>query len=434
MTLFAKPEPLFNPVTAPADQLLTGWEVLAGPYGLLAFLPLIPILLQAARRWPRGALITSGLVWLFATTGPITPLVLAGGCLVACAWVVMLSRLLAAGRIGARGMIALVWLGAAALVVPLWWYPRWSWYGWGDVSRMALLHNVGVAYFFLRIVAWGVDLSKNPRVPLRAIDTVCWLLYPPCMRLGPVLLRDEFLERLDVWNPSAPVSWRPVRQRLGLFVLGLLGLGIVGALIAMGEKSLVPAEGPDFFTEPRQYSTAALLRVFYLVPIQVYLLLWTYNELAAALSLWVGIRIDNNFDWLPRATSVRDFWRRWHVTVGAWLRNYIYIPLGGNRGIVLLNYCAVFGFCGLWHGASWSFLGWGASQALALAAQRWWDQLRSRWGWSDRPNGRWWTGLCWLATMHYQIATIIVFVDFEHLGWRLFRELWWRLVTGASPA
>jgi len=72
-------------------------------------------------------------------------------------------------------------------------------------------------------------------------------------------------------------------------------------------------------------------------------------------ALWIGIPVDNNFDWLPRATSVREFWRRWHITLGSWLRDTIYIPLGGNRGVVLLNYAAVFGFCAVWHGPSISF-------------------------------------------------------------------------------
>lgn len=422
---FPRPQPLFNPLTAPADQLLTGWEILAGPFGLIVLIPLIPLLRLAARSHPRIALALASLIWLVATTGPLAALVLLAGCLLASAWVVVLSRLRRAGRLGPRLMIALVWLGLAALMFPLWWHARWSWYGWGDGSRMAVLHNIGVAYFFLRLIAWGVDLARNPGDSLRARETLCWLLYPPCMRLGPVLLRQTFLERFDAWQPSAPPAWKEVGQRFGLFALGVFGLAVV-----MRNTPLVPLGASDFFASPDEYTTGKLLRVFYLVPLQIYLMLWTYNELAAALSLWIGIRVDNNFDWLPRATSVRDFWRRWHVTVGLWLRDYIYIPLGGNRGLVPLHYAAVFGFCAVWHGASWSFLAWGASQALALTVQRWWDLLRRRLGWPDRPTSRARTLLCWLVTMHYQIATIIVFVDFEHLGWRIFGEIGRRLLSG----
>ena len=424
---FAKPQPLFNAVTAPADQLLTGWEVLAGPFGLIAFIPLIPLLRLAARAYPRAALALFSLVWLVATAGPLATLVLVAGCLVASGWIVTLGRLLRDGRIGRRLMITLVWLGPAALLFPLWWAPQTTWASWHDGSRMAALHNLGFAYFFLRVVAWGVNLTKTPHDSLRPVDTLCWLLYPPCMRLGPVLLRGEFFERLATWKPASPTPWKEIGQRFGLFLLGGVGLAVVSRNI----PQVLPGTA-DFFAAPRDYSTGALLRVFYLVPIQIYLLLWTYNELAVALSLWIGIRVDNNFDWLPRATSVRDFWRRWHVTVGRWLRNYVYIPVGGSRGSVPLHYAAVFGFCGLWHGASWSFIAWGGSQALALTVQRWWDQLRKRLGWSGRPTGVWWALLCWIVTMHYQVATIVTFVDFEHLGWRLFRELWRRLATGGA--
>ncbi|MFQ5806692.1 MAG: hypothetical protein ACE5I3_09600, partial [Phycisphaerae bacterium] len=151
MISFPKPLPLFNPITAPAGQLLTGWEILAGPFGLIALIPLVPLLRLIARTRRRVALILTSLIWLLATTGPVATLVLLAGCLFASSWIIMLGRLLRDGRIGPRLTIALAWLGLAALLSPLWWYPQWSWYGWHDGSRLAVLHNIGVAYFFLRL-------------------------------------------------------------------------------------------------------------------------------------------------------------------------------------------------------------------------------------------------------------------------------------------
>jgi D-alanyl-lipoteichoic acid acyltransferase DltB (MBOAT superfamily) len=424
-----RPEPLFNPFIAPPDQALTPSELLASPFGLLVFIPLVPCLRLAARTWPRGTLIVAGLLWMIATVGPRATLLLLIGCLVASGWVVALGRLLRSGYLSPGLMLSLVWLGLLALAAPWWWFSQWEWYGWQGGSRLAVLHSAGIAYFLLRLIAWGVDLSRNPSDPLRPVETLCWLLYPPCMRLGPVLLRREFLERFETWKPAAPTPWKHVVRRFGLFLLG----GFLLVVVAKNSP-VVPSETPglDFLSSPESYSTSQLMRVFYFVPIQVYLLLWVYNELAVALSVWVGIRVDNNFDWLPRATSVRDFWRRWHVTVGRWLRNYIYLPLGGSQGFAPPRFVAVFGFCAIWHGASWSFLAWGMSQALALTVQRWWDQLRTRLGWRNRPSGRWWIVLCWLATMHFQAATILVFMDFEHCGWRIFRELWRRLLLGVA--
>ncbi len=421
------PGPLFNLITQGGslspDEFR--WVVFAGPFGLVGFLPLVPIVLLIARgRRPRGAdtaklgraaLIGGALVWMVATLQYRATLVLLGGLAAAAAWVVGLGALRRRGRLGERGMIALVWIGLHVLILPLWWKAQQPWYP----SPMAVLHYAGFAYLLLRLIAWGVDVARNPGLPLRLVDTICWLLYPPCMRLGPVMLREPFLERLDAWDPRRSPALRAGAKRFALFALGVGG-------IALGARGWgwVTSAG-DFFAHPEACSTAQLAAGVYLVAIQTYLLLWTYNELAAALALWIGIPVDNNFDWVPLATSIRDFWRRWHITLGTWLRNYVYIPLGGNRRHVALNYGAVFGYCGLWHGASWSFLAWAAMQTVALTVQRGWDRWRGYAG-GPRRTPVHWTALCWLLTMHFQIATILVFCDFEHLGLRVFRELLWR--------
>lgn len=425
---------LFNLLTSPAPP--TPGEIAAGPFGLLWFAFLVIPLRYAACRAPRAALLAASLAWLLATlyaasvaqhaeAGPFgwhrfaTFAGLLAGLGLAVAWIQLLAHIHRRcaprhGRASRGVMIALVWIGLHALVLPLWigvfdlWYP----------SRLAVLHNLGIAYLMLRLIAWGVALADNPGQPAGLLDTACWLSYPPAMRLGPVMLRESFVERLRAWKPRAPVEWGEVGRRFGLFVLGGVGIALTNVIVPQ-----VSGARPDYFSAPGCYSTAELIGVFYGVPIRVYLLLWTYNELAAALGAWVGIRVDNNFDWLPRATSVRDFWRRWHTTLGAWLRTYMYIPLGGNRRHVWFNYVVVFGYCGLWHGPSWSFLAWGLMQAAALIVQREWDRLRQRCGWPEHRRLQWRAVAGWLLTMHFACATIVVFCDFQHCGSRFFAAL-----------
>jgi D-alanyl-lipoteichoic acid acyltransferase DltB (MBOAT superfamily) len=468
----------FNPTTAPLDQALTPPEILGGPFGLIFFLVLVPFVRVAARRHPATAIIVAGLLWHTFTAGPFATLVIIAGLLVGIAWIHRLARAVAASRLSPRGMIAGVWIGLTALILPLWWQPTWSWYGWIDL-RTAPLHFLGIAYFYLRLIAWGADLAAQPPsgdppnstpsgtpansggapanrsvarasrgapahgragrpiaapvsnrsdeqalapVSRRWADTAAWLAYPPIMRLGPVMLRDDFLTRFDAWNRRAPIPWRQVGKRAALFILGGVALGVLGHNLAHVQPGT-----PDFFTRPDLYSTDILLGLVYGLPVQVYLLLWCYNELAAVIGLLIGIPVDNNFNWLPRATSIKDFWHRWHVTVGAWLRNYIYIPLGGNRTIAWLNMTAVFVFCGLWHGPAVAFLVWGLSQAFALAVQAAWERFADARGWQARKTNKAWAVLCWLLTMHYQIMTITVFLDFEHAGWRIFGALAARL-------
>ncbi len=415
------PTPLFNPLTAPVDQPLTVWEILASPFGLVAFLPLAVLLRYAGRRWGHAAVLSLAAVWMVGTAGPLTTLVVALWCLLGVLWVRWLALRRASGALSRRAMVGLVWGGLGLLLLPFWYKAQWDFYGW-QPSRLALLHNVGLAYFFLRLVAWGVDLARAPDARHDRLLTASWLAYPACMRLGPVMLRQDFAERFARWRGGAGWRWGELARRGGLLLLG-------GFLLAVVLKNTPhpPSGGPDFFAAPQAYETRYLVRLFYFVPIQVYLLLWTYNELAAVAGLLAGLEVDNNFDHLPLASSVRDFWRRWHVTVGKWLRDYIYVPLGGNRGLVPLHYAVVFGFCALWHGAAWSFVAWAASQVLALSVQRGWDGLRRKAGWQQRPRGLWWRVVCWLLTMHYQLATIVVFVDFEYCGWRFLRELLQRL-------
>jgi len=415
---------MFNPVTASTP--LTLMELLAGPIGLIAFLPLIPLARLLAPRGRAGAIALTGVLWIFASAGPAATAVLLGWLLVTIGYLVGLHRLRAADRLSRRGMIAAIWIGLTLLIAPLWWRSQWGWYGW-EPSRMAALHNLGFAYFYLRFISWGVDWAGKPDSPLRLGETLAWLLYPPCMRLGPVLPRETFFERLAAWAPAAAIPWREVGRRFGLFILG----GVL-LMVLNNNTPHTPPGGESFFAAPEKYSTTALIRAFYNVPIGVYLILWTYNELAAVAGLLCGIRVDNNFDWLPAADSVRDFWRRWHVTVGGWLRTYIYFPLGGNRGFVPLNFMAVFVFCAVWHGPSWSFLVWGVAQALALIVQRGWDRLLGRDRKSEnapRPANPAWRSVCWLLTMHFQALTILAFTDFDHSLTRFVPELWRRLVS-----
>ncbi len=409
------PGTLFNVTTAP--EPLSGWQVIAGPMGLALFLPLAPLmrLLAIWSRWLSIALCS--LAWLVLTLNPRATAIFLGLILVGAAFVYTLGALRRRDWLSQRQMIALVWIGLHLMALPFWLHPDLMHYGW-EHGAIAALHALGLAYYLFRYVDWGVALARDPHQPARLGDTICWILYPPCMRLGPVLRRATFFERLETWRPRKQAPVFPVLRRFGLFLLGGIGL-----LLVLENTPRVAPGQPDFFAAPEQYSLAALVRLYYLLPIQIYLILWTYNELAKVTSLLVGIEVDNNFDWLPLATDTRTFWRRWHVTVGAWLRDHVYIPLGGNRMVPTMGFIAVFGYCAVWHGASWSFIAWGMLQALALAWQRVWEAWRARLPAPWVPRGPVWSGACWLVTMHFQIFSIVVFVDFEHSGVRFFREL-----------
>jgi D-alanyl-lipoteichoic acid acyltransferase DltB (MBOAT superfamily) len=418
------PGPLHNELIAPTP--LSGPQVYAGPFGLLAYLLFIPFTRMLARIDRAAAISLTGLGWLIATLGPAATVKFLGCVAAGAAWVILLGTLRRRSILGRRGMIALVWVGLHAMVFPLWLWPSAFAYGWdsppvgpnGAVASLAVLHALGLAYFLFRFIAWGVDWANDPLQPLRPAETLAWIFYPPIMRLGPLMTRQVFLERFEVWRTTDPIRWREVGRHFGWFLAGGVVLGVI-----LRNRPTSLGVGRDFFAAPELYSTSDLVSLIYLIPIQVLLMLWLYNELAAITSKLVGIPADNNFDNVPAATSLRDFWRRWHITVGAWLRTYVFFPLGGSRRRAELNYILTFAYCGVWHGAAWSFLAWGVLQGVGLSVQRWWDALVAKLGRADAPPtavGRW---LGWFLTMNFTAATIFMFTDFEYAGLRVFREL-----------
>jgi D-alanyl-lipoteichoic acid acyltransferase DltB (MBOAT superfamily) len=335
--------------------------------------------------------------------------------------------------LGRKAMIAATWIGLNALALPLWWQATWSWYSWEPYdndwlpySRLAVFHSIGFAYTLLRLIAWGVDWARNPDLPMRPSATLCWLFYPPIIRNGPFLLRDRFLERYDAWDPrAAPSRWLVLRDLAGGFV-GLTMMAIVGANLPQVPVTESGVTLPDFYAAPANYDTNTLLRAVYLIPVMVYFFLWTYNQFALAAGRWIGIEVDSNMYWLPTATSVRQFWRRWNLNVGAWIRDYVYIPLGGKRAFGPLVYLASFGYCGIWHGAAWGFVAWPLVPVVAMSVQRYWDRYREHRGWHERRSSAAWLFFSWLLTMHCGVVTVFIFSDFHHMGLRVFGELWQR--------
>jgi D-alanyl-lipoteichoic acid acyltransferase DltB (MBOAT superfamily) len=143
------------------------------------------------------------------------------------------------------------------------------------------------------------------------------------------------------------------------------------------------------FGAPDQHSSLEVLVGVYAYAVQIYADFFGYTNIAIGIALLLGFQFPQNFDAPYSAVSIQDFWRRWHMTLSRWLRDYLYIPLGGNRGGRLATYrnlMLTMLIGGLWHGAGWTFVAWGAIHGTALVAERWW---RERPGFVERPWTRW---------------------------------------------
>ncbi|HEV3229564.1 MAG TPA: MBOAT family protein [Solirubrobacteraceae bacterium] len=252
---------------------------------------------------------------------------------------------------------------------------------------------VGVSFFTFQAISYVVDVKHRQVEPAGMLDFAVYLSFFPHLVAGPIVRAREFLPQLA--KPRDP-NHVAVGSGLSLIALGLVKKVVIADFLA---RTLVE----PVFAVPQAYSAPDVLLAGYGFTAQIYCDFSGYTDMAIGLALLLGYVFPQNFRSPYRATGFRDFWRRWHMTLSRFLRDDLYIPLGGSRRGRLLTYrnlmiTMVLG--GLWHGAAWTFVLWGAFQGLGLVAEH---ALGGRF--------RFPAWLRWLVTFH-----LIVF------GWVLFRS------------
>lgn len=378
-------------------------------YVLLA----VPILLAAPRRWLRPAFIGTGLAFLAYLLGLAYPLFW----LALCCGLYRLSEsfyresqrtdvwrggpILAAILVLGGGYFASFFLSRielpAAVNEWLWrhapvLYPLglrgWSW----EPDWLGLLparlrepapqlfatlfwnpHNIGTAYLAVRMLHYFSDLRGGAIPPPRRslplfLSYVC---YAPTLMQGPIERYGTFHDEVDTcferrgWHALAPAAWR-------------IGLGLSKGLIAT--LYFMPTIRSEFlsghyYARPHEIqSTAFLYFAPYFHIFWLYLEFSGYCDISAGVARLLGLRQVENFAWPWRSTSLREFWRRWHISLSSLLRDYVYIPLGGNRRRTTLNLCLTFALIGIWHVPHVQLLLWGVLMGLMLAVNQHWVQ------------------------------------------------------------
>jgi D-alanyl-lipoteichoic acid acyltransferase DltB (MBOAT superfamily) len=187
---------------------------------------------------------------------------------------------------------------------------------------------------------------------------------------------------------------------ISLIVWGLFKKAVIASELATGLVDGV-------FFDPSAHGSVDLIAAAYGYAVQIYCDFSAYSDMAVGLAALLGYRFPHNFNQPYRANSLQDFWRRWHISLSSWLRDYLYISLGGSRhGLtrLCLSLMATMLLGGLWHGASWNFVIWGAIHGTVLVAERLWREYRPR-AWRPLPD---WVGI--VVTFHIVL-----------LGWIFFR-------------
>lgn len=263
---------------------------------------------------------------------------------------------------------------------------------------------VAISFLTFHGISYVVDVCRRRTPASRSpLDVMLYAAFFPHLVAGPIVRAADFLGQLA--RPSDPRA-----IAVGRSLLLILG-GLFKKVVIASHLSTLYVD--PVFTNPQAHPRIDLVGAAYAYAIVIYCDFSAYTDMAIGIADLLGYKFPQNFDQPYRAASLQDFWRRWHMTLSSWLRDYLYIPLGGSRGGRVRTYrnllvTMVLG--GLWHGAALQFVLWGALHGLGLAAERLADEtlaqggaLRSRLG---GPAGR---AARWFLTFNFVCVTWILF-------------------------
>lgn len=230
------------------------------------------------------------------------------------------------------------------------------------LSSFEIVLPMTISYYTFQFISLAVDV-KQKKYPhsLQLLDFFSYCLFFPVMIAGPILRVDQILNQFDKVN----ISFDSMLDGLWLIIRGIIKKAILA-------DSLLVLVVP-IFNSPSQYSGLALLVTTYFFGAMLYLDFSGLTDLARGLGLLLGFELPENFKAPFFMQSFGDFWRRWHLTFSYWIRDYIYIPLGGSRvneGRIYFNLIVTFALGGLWHGANMNYILWGAINGLYIAIER----------------------------------------------------------------
>jgi D-alanyl-lipoteichoic acid acyltransferase DltB (MBOAT superfamily) len=320
--------------------------------------------------------------------------------------------------------------------------------GVGVPFRMPFLEiilPVGISFFTFQAISYVVDVYRRQIGPVAVLDFAVYLAFFPHLVAGPIVRVREFVPQL----PKPRLLTRAEVAQAGLLIGG-------GMFKKVAISSYVATTIVDpVFAAPGRHSALECLLAMYGYAVQIYCDFSGYTDMAIGLALLLGIRFPQNFDRPYTATSLQEFWRRWHMTLSRWLRDYLYIPLGGShhgRAATYRNLLITMTLGGLWHGASLTFVVWGFYHGVGLAVERWLGERRAA-----RTAARAQAETAWLRSFSRRVADdagpppeapwrpwLGRFITFQLVcvGWVIFRsqsldraaELLWRSLTAWGPA
>jgi len=271
------------------------------------------------------------------------------------------------------------------------------------VPLLAVTLPVGISFFTFMAISYVVDIYRGVLRPARGIDVTVYLAFFPHLIAGPIVRGTELLPQIRTMRNRDDVHY--------VEAFWLIAAGLAKKVVLSSYLSTYVVD--PVFANPHQHSALEVLFAIWGYAVQIYADFSGYTDIAIGLAMLMGFRFPVNFRRPYTAIDLQDFWRRWHITLSFWLRDYLYIPLGGNRGTegrVSFNIMVTMLLGGLWHGASWTFVIWGAYHGVGQVIGRRRRAARIARGEPAEPVGR--ARVAWARFVTFQVVC---------LGWLFFR-------------
>ena len=273
----------------------------------------------------------------------------------------------------------------------------------GNISFGDIFLPVGISFFTFQSLSYVIDVYRGDIEPAKSwSDYLFYLCFFPQLVAGPIVRAKDFLPQIH--QPTL-VTRQMMGRGLFLILIGLIKKAVISDYISVNYVDRI-------FDAPLLYSGFENLMGVYGYALQIYCDFSGYSDMAIGIALLLGFRFPTNFDLPYRSATITEFWRRWHISLSSWLKDYLYIPLGGNRKgrrRTYINLMLTMLLGGLWHGASGRFVLWGALHGCGLAAHKW---LMSR---TSSP------ALGKDMSLWRRVLGVIFTFNFVCLGWILFR-------------
>lgn len=271
------------------------------------------------------------------------------------------------------------------------------------IHPLNILLPVGISFYTFENISYTLDVYRGEFVPVKKFsEYLLFLSFFPKLVMGPIVRAKDFIPQI---TQPYYITKEDFADGFYLILAGLFKKLVISDYITLNFVNYV-------FDAPAKYSGIECLFAVYGYAVVIYCDFSGYSSVAIGIARWLGYKIPPNFLSPYQSKDITEFWRRWHISLSSWLRDYLYIPLGGNRKGKFRTYIHLFITMllgGLWHGASFNFIVWGGLHGTALAMHKLWNERIQK------------LAATWRSTTWYNALSIIITFHFVCFCWIFFK-------------